>query len=117
MICCRRHYVMEIARAVCGIAVAMFLFCIAMLVFPAKVTGCQPLPMLAGLIRPALASVAAVVTFLLAIRASSTGVISTLTSLELGLFVYALCMVLIDHKDLREDWNTIRRIMSPRRFA
>jgi O-antigen/teichoic acid export membrane protein len=102
---------------VCGIAVTMFLFCVAMLIFPAKATGCQPLPMLAGLIRPALSSVAAAVVYLMILTESSSSTNWTLaTGLTGGLLAYALCMVLIDRKNLVEDLTMVRGIVMPKRY-
>jgi PST family polysaccharide transporter len=95
-----------------GIVVVTIVFCVLMLVIPVKTTGCKPLPMLAGLVSPFISSVIAVGALLLLIRQFPVSATWTFTSLGGGLFVYIVCMVLIDRKSLIEDWSTIRRILS-----
>jgi O-antigen/teichoic acid export membrane protein len=101
----------------CCIALVTLLFCGAMLVLPAKATGCRPLPMLADLIYPTGSSVLAAGTFLIVIGLFPTSIIWTFTSLAAGLLVYTLSMAVLDGKNLAEDWRTIRGIMSTRRNA
>jgi PST family polysaccharide transporter len=101
--------------ALCGIALVTLLFSIAMLVFPAKATGCRPLPVLAGLFYPTIASVLAAVAYLTVIGFFPMSMIWTLTSLAAGLLVYALSMAFLDWKDLAGDWSTIRSIALTRR--
>jgi O-antigen/teichoic acid export membrane protein len=100
-----------------GIAVVTLLFCFAMLVFPAEPTGCRPIPMLRGLVGPAIASVVAAAAYLLVIDILGKDIIWIFVSLTAGLVVYIILMALIDRKNLVEDWTTLRRIISPRRFA
>jgi hypothetical protein len=86
-----------------------------MLVIPAKATGCRPLPVLAGLFYPTIASVLAAVAYLTVIGFFPMSMIWTLTSLAAGLLVYALSMAFLDWKDLAGDWSTIRSIALTRR--
>ena len=90
------------------------LFSAAMLIIPADVTGCRPLPVLRGLISPALSSLAAVVAYLLMIKLLPPGVIWIIANLALALLVYAMCMLLIDRKNLSDDWNAIRKLIRPK---
>jgi hypothetical protein len=73
--------------------------------------------MLAGLVSPLISSVAAVGVFFLIIRENPTSVLWTATSLIVGLLAYAICMLLIDQKNLVDDWTGIRRILSRRELA
>jgi O-antigen/teichoic acid export membrane protein len=57
------------AGAAYAIAFVTLGFCVAMLVFPAKPTGCRPIPMLLGLVRPAISSLVAVGVYSLVINA------------------------------------------------
>jgi len=98
------------------VAVTM-IFCVIMLIVPAEITGSKPLPMLAGLVSPLISSVAAVGVFFLLIRENPTSVIWTATSLIVGLLAYTICMLLIDQKNLVDDWTGIRRILSRRELA
>jgi O-antigen/teichoic acid export membrane protein len=94
-----------------GMAVVTLIYCVAMLVVPAEVTGCRPIPMLRGLVTPLIASVVAAGTFLLILDAFTVSVASTFASLFGGLIAYVLCLVLIDRKTLREDWKSVRRVL------
>ena len=98
-----------------GVAVVTLAFCLAMIVFPAEVTGCRPIPLLAGLLRPAISSVVATAAFLLLKTAFPQDIVGTLAYLIGGFTVYLLCMVLIDRKGLTDDWNSARRILFPER--
>ena len=106
-----------LAGTVYGIVAVTIVFCVAMLVIPAKTTGCKPLPMLAGLASPFISSVVAVGAFLLLRREYPMSAPWTFTCLGSGFFVYMVCMALIDRKNLVEDWSTIRRILSRRSLA
>jgi hypothetical protein len=103
--------------AVYGIAVGTLIYCTAMLIIPAKVTGCQPLPVLSGLVRPAVASVIGAIAYLFTIDALPSGLVSTLACLGLGLLTYGLMMLLIDRKAMIQDWSSARRIIAPRKAA
>jgi len=94
-----------------GMVVVTLIYCVAMLVVPAEVTGCRPIPMLRGLVTPLIASVVAAGTFLLMLDAFTITVASTFASLFAGLIAYALCLLLIDRKTLREDWKSVRRVL------
>lgn len=103
--------------AVYGIAVGTLIYCTAMLIIPAKVTGCQPLPVLSGLVRPAVSSVIGAIAYLFTIDALPSGLVSTLACLGLGLLTYGLMMLLIDRKAMIQDWSSARRIIAPRKAA
>jgi O-antigen/teichoic acid export membrane protein len=108
-------YWIGLEGAVYGVAVVTIAFCLAMIVLPAEVTGSRPIPLLAGLVRPAISSVVATVAFLLLKTTLPQDIVGTLVCLVAGFTVYLLCMVLIDRKGLTEDWNSARRIMFPGR--
>jgi O-antigen/teichoic acid export membrane protein len=99
--------------AVYGVATVTILFCLAMIVIPAKVIGFRPHLVLLGLVRPAVSSAVATVAFLLFESILAPSVTWTLICLAGGFLVYAMCMLLIDRKGLKEDWNSARRILSP----
>lgn len=89
-------------------------FCVAMLIFPAEPTGCRPIPMLLGLVRPAISSLVAVGVYLLLIDGHGQDTVRMFLGLGVGFAAYGLTMVLIDFRNLSEDWATIRKTMSPR---
>jgi hypothetical protein len=82
------------------------------LVFAQQSTGCRPLPMLRGLVGPAISSLVAAGGCLLVLRLLSSSPGSTLLSLAIGLAIFTACMFLIDRKSLVDDWSIMRRIMS-----
>jgi O-antigen/teichoic acid export membrane protein len=102
------------AGSVYAIAFVTLVFCVAMLVFPAKPTGCRPIPMLLGTVRPAIASLVAVGVYSLVIETHGNDAAWMFLSLAAGFAAYGLTMVLIDFKNLKEDWAIIRKTMAPR---
>jgi O-antigen/teichoic acid export membrane protein len=94
-----------------GMVVVTVLYCVAMLVVPAEVTGCRPIPMLRGLVTPLIASLAAVAVFFFLMDVFTVTIASTFASLFCGLAAYGLCLVLIDRRTLIEDWKSIRRVL------
>jgi O-antigen/teichoic acid export membrane protein len=108
-------YWIGLEGAVYGVALVTLSYCLAMMVIPARATGCRPLPVLAGLVRPAISSVVAAAAFLMFKAEFPQNIVATLLCLIGGFIVYLLCMVLIDRKGLTEDWNSARRILFPRR--
>lgn len=87
-------------------------FCASMLIFPAKATGCRALPMLQGLIGPAISALVASGCYLLLVSILEINISSTCFGLALGLLTYALSMALIDRKQLGEDWAIVRGLVS-----
>ena len=108
-------YWIGIEGAACGVALVTLAFCIAMIVAPAGATGCRPLPMLAGLVRPVVSSLVASIAFLILKTIFPQNIVGTLLGLGAGFVVYLLCLVLIDRKGLIEDWNSAIRILLPGR--
>jgi O-antigen/teichoic acid export membrane protein len=104
-----------LAGVIYGLASVSLLHFAALLFFAKQSTGCRPLPMLRGLVGPAISSLVAAGSCLLALRLLSSGASSTLLSLAIGLAIFAACMFLIDRKSLADDWNIMRRIMSGHR--
>jgi len=107
-------YWLGLHGAVYGVAVVSVLFGAAMLLVPANATGCRPVPILLGLVRPGVSGAIATGAFLLFNSAASPSLTYTLTSLTGGFFVYALCMLLIDREGLRQDWQSARRVLRGR---
>jgi O-antigen/teichoic acid export membrane protein len=101
--------------AMYSMVIVTVLFCLAMLVFPAKETGCRPLPMLLGLVRPLISSLIATGIFLQISNVLPKSLTWTLVCLTLGIAVFAMSMALIDRKSLKDDWDSVRRVMSPRK--
>jgi PST family polysaccharide transporter len=101
------------AGAVYAIVAVTLVYCAAMLIFSGEATGCRPIPMLVGLIRPAAASAAAVGVYALCFNGHQQGPVWIFLSLAAGFAAYLLLMALIDHKSIRQDWEAIRRTMSP----
>jgi O-antigen/teichoic acid export membrane protein len=97
-----------------AIALVTLMFCAAMLVWPAGPTGCRPIPMLRGLIRPVIASLVAVGVYALVIDGHGGDAVWMFLGLAAGFAAYGVMLVLIDIKSLKEDWATIRKTMSPR---
>lgn len=94
-----------------GMIAVLLTYSVAMLTISGEATGCRPLPMLAGLVRPALSSVIAAAAYLFTSSFFPLGAAGTLLGLCAALATYALCMVLLDWKNLREDWTSVRRIL------
>jgi O-antigen/teichoic acid export membrane protein len=100
--------------AVCGIAVVTLMFCGSMLLFSAEATGCHPLPMLRGLVGPAISAAVASGCYLTIVHVFGANITWMGAGLAGGLLAYSLSMVLIDRRRLGEDWTIARRIISPR---
>jgi PST family polysaccharide transporter len=97
-----------------GVGAITVLFGAAMLVLPANATGCRPVPVLLGLVRPVVSSLIATGAFLLLNNVTSPSLALTLASLTGGLFVYVLCMLLIDREELHQDWQSAHRVLRSR---
>jgi O-antigen/teichoic acid export membrane protein len=108
-------YWIGLKGAVFGVAIATIAFCISVIVAPAQATGSRPLPLLAGLLRPAISSVLATASFLFFNSMLAANTVNTLLCLAAGFSIYVLCMLLIDRKGLTNDWNSARTILFPRR--
>jgi O-antigen/teichoic acid export membrane protein len=101
-----------LAGVVYGLAAVSLLHFAALLIFAQQSTGCRPLPMLRGLVGPAISSLVAAGGCLLVLRLLSAGTGSTLLGVVIGLAIFVACMFLIDRSSLADDWNIMRRIMS-----
>jgi O-antigen/teichoic acid export membrane protein len=99
--------------AVWGIAFVTLIFCAAMLLFPVKATGCRALPMLRGLVGPAISALVASGCYLAIVNVFGANITWMCVGLAGGLIAYGLSMVLIDRRQLSEDWTIARRIISP----
>jgi PST family polysaccharide transporter len=99
--------------AVCGIVFVTMIFCVSMLRFPAAATGCHALPMLRGLVCPAISAVVASGCYTMIVNVFGADITWMCVGLAGGLFAYGLSMVLIDRRQLGEDWAVARRIISP----
>jgi O-antigen/teichoic acid export membrane protein len=104
-----------LTATVYGLAVVALLFFAAMLVFSEPWTGCRPLPILRGLVGPAISSLVAAGACMSALHEFPTSLGWTLTSLTFGFGIFAVSMLLVDKKGLVEDWQAIRRLMSVRK--
>jgi O-antigen/teichoic acid export membrane protein len=98
--------------AVCGIAFVTLIFCGAMLLVPAEVTGCHALPMLRGLAGPAISAVLASGSYLMIVNVFGANITWMCAGLAGGLVAYGLSMLLIDRRRLGEDWGIARKIIS-----
>jgi O-antigen/teichoic acid export membrane protein len=98
-------------KAVCGIAFVTLIFCGSMLLFPAEATGCHPLPMLRGLVGPAISGLVAAGFYLMIIHVFGAGITWMCVGLVGGLVAHGLSMILIDRRSLGDDWTFVRRII------
>jgi O-antigen/teichoic acid export membrane protein len=105
-----------IGSVYCIVVVTLF-YCVTMLVAPAKITGCKPLPVIAGLIRPAIAGVVAAGVCLMVLDAIPPTGINTFIGLAIGSVAFVLSMFLIDRKHLGEDKIALLKMLAPKRFA
>ena len=105
------------SATVCGLAVVALFYFSALLLFSARPSGCQPLPMLRGLVWPAICSVLAAGACLATLRAFPTGLSWTLASVSFGLASFVVCMIIFDKNALIEDWQAMRILMPNRRSA
>jgi hypothetical protein len=69
--------------------------------------------MLRGLVGPAVSAVVASGCYLTIVNAFGANINWMCVGLAGGLLVYGLSMVLIDRRQLGEDWTIARRIMFP----
>jgi O-antigen/teichoic acid export membrane protein len=99
--------------AVYGIVFVTLMFCASMLIFPAEATGCHALPMLRGLVGPAISAVVASGCYLTIVNVFGVNITWMCAGLAGGLVAYGLSMVLIDRRRLGEDWTNVRRIILP----
>jgi PST family polysaccharide transporter len=102
---------------VCGIVFVTLVFCASMLVLPAEATGCRSLPMLRGLVGPAISGVIASGCYLVIVNVFGVNVTWMCLGMAAGLATYVVSMMLIDRTRLTEDWVVARSIISPRRIA
>jgi O-antigen/teichoic acid export membrane protein len=102
------------AGAIYGIAAVTLVFCAAMLIFPANPTGCRPLPVLLGLVRPAIASILAVAVYSPIMSYHEHSTLWMFIALAAGFLTFGFTIILIDYKDLMEDWAAVRKTMSRR---
>jgi O-antigen/teichoic acid export membrane protein len=102
------------AATVYGLAIVAIVYFSALLLFSANPTGCRAIPMLRGLVGPAISSVIAAGVCMATLRAFPTGLAWTLVSIGVGLGIFALSMVIVDKSGLIDDWRAIRRLMSGR---
>ena len=100
-----------LAGALACVGASMLVYCVAMLIFPAKVTRSEPLAVLGGLIRPTVCSAVAIVTYLLILSGTSGSLVWTIVGLAAGLTAYVLCMLVIDRKGLNADLAMVNRVV------
>jgi O-antigen/teichoic acid export membrane protein len=103
-----------LSGTVYGLAIVTLLYFAAMLILSEPVTGSRPLPLLRGLVGPAISSLVAAAACMASLQAFPASLGWTLASLFFGLGIFALCMLLVDRKGLIEDWQAIRRLVSVR---
>ncbi len=97
-----------------GLGVVSLLYCVAILILSRASTGCALLPMLRGLVGPAISSLFGVVVCLFAIRSYPPSIAVTLLSLAIGALAFLVCMLVIDRKSLVEDWQAVHRLARAR---
>jgi hypothetical protein len=100
-----------LTATVYGLAAVGLLYFAALLAFSEAPTGCRPLRMLRGLVGPAISSVLAAGVCLAMLRALPANPGWTLTSLIVGLGIFALSMLVLDRNGLIEDWQAIRSLL------
>jgi PST family polysaccharide transporter len=100
--------------AVYGIVAVTLVFCVSMLLLPSKATGCHALPMLRGLVGPAVSAVLASCSYVMIVNGLGGNMTGMCVGLAGGLVAYVVSMVLIDLRQLGEDWAIARRIIAPR---
>jgi len=86
----------------------------ALLIGSEAPTGCRPLPMLRGLLGPAISSVIAAAICFLMLRMFPPSSVLTTASLAIGFASYVACMFLIDRAALLDDLGTMRRLLLSR---
>jgi PST family polysaccharide transporter len=91
---------------------AMLLYCVAMQLASATIMG-SPIPMLRGLISPALSSILAATVLFVMVHAHQPSVLRLALGLVTGFAVYLLCMLVIDRKSLAEVMTSFRKVISP----
>ena len=94
-----------------GLAVASLLQFAALLIGSEGPTGCRPLPMLRGLVGPAISRVVAAAICFLMLRMFPPSAVLTTSSLAAGFASYVACMFLIDRVALLDDISTMRRLL------
>jgi PST family polysaccharide transporter len=97
-----------------GLAVVSLLQFAALLIGSEAATGCRPLPMLRGLLGPAISSLIAAAICFLVLRMYPPSAVLTTSSLAIGFASYVACMFLIDRAALLDDLGTMRRLLLSR---
>ena len=100
-----------------GLAVVSLLQFAALLIGAEAPTGCRPLPMLRGLIGPAISTVIAAAICYLVLRMAPPSAALTISGLAIGFASYVACMFLIDRVALLDDFSTMRRLLLSRSAA
>jgi O-antigen/teichoic acid export membrane protein len=100
-----------------GIVAVTLGFCAAMLIVPSRITGCLPLPMLAGLVLPFLSSLVAVGVFFAIANGHTMDTLRTFIALGAGFLAYLAVMFAVDRRNLLQDWVSIRAILSRKELA
>lgn len=103
--------------AVYAVAGVTLLYVTLLLLLAAQVTGCSPIAMLRGLVGPTCSSLAAATVCLFFLRQGPTTLGWTIICLLLGIGVFACSMLVIDRKDLVEDWIILRKIFASQRVG
>lgn len=96
--------------AIYGLAGVSLGYCAAILGFSMASTGLALLPLLRGLIGPAISSLVAGAVCLLTLNAYPPGTALTLLSLVAAIVAFLISMLIFDRKSLIEDWDAIRRL-------
>jgi hypothetical protein len=102
---------------VVGIGGVALLHFVTLVALAASAIGFSIVSMLRGLIGPAVSSVVAAAVCRLILDLVSPGLWPTLLALIAGLAVFVICMIVLDRKGLKQDWDVIRRLVSGPRLA
>ena len=115
VICCGMW--IGLLAAVYAVAGVTLLYITTLLLLAAPVTGCSPIAMLRGLVGPTCSSLAAATACLFLLQRAPATLGWTIICLLIGIGVFACSMLVIDRKDLVEDWVTLRKIFATQRAS
>ena len=95
----------------CGIAIVTAIYALFMLIIPAGITGCRPLPVLRNLAGPFVASLLTGAICWLFLRHEAPSLARIVLAALLGALTYFAAILLVDRARLTQDFTLLRQIL------
>jgi uncharacterized membrane protein (DUF106 family) len=91
------------------------IYAIVMLIVPASITGCRPLPLLRNLVGPFIASLAMGCVCWLFLHESPPSLVRIVLTVILGAVTYLAVNLLVDRARLAQDFKLLQLILFKKR--